>query len=122
VAADRWSGPALWRSMILYKGDISSHVSDCAPASAQDFLGWFKAALSPFYPEGDLAGTPGSFSPSVRRRRGSQVGQDVLRQDTAVRRHAPRLIRTKRAQQSPRFPGIARNVLAPLHLNCCICQ
>jgi hypothetical protein len=58
VAADRWSGPALWRSMILYKGDISSHVSDCAPASAQDFLGWFKAALSPFYPEGDLAGTP----------------------------------------------------------------
>jgi hypothetical protein len=35
--------------------------------------------MSPFYMEGDLAGTPVLFSPSVRRRRCSQVGQDVLR-------------------------------------------
>jgi hypothetical protein len=33
-----------------------------------------------------------------------------------VLRYAPRVIRTKRAQKVSRFPGIARDVLAPLHL------
>ena len=72
--------------------------------------------MSPFYTEGDLAGTPVSFSPSVRRMRCSQVGRDVLRQDATVLRHAPRLIRIMRAQQLLRFPGIARDVLAPLQI------
>ena len=57
------------------------------------------------------------FSPSVRRRRCSQVGQDVRRQNAPVRRYAPRVIRTKRAQQSRRFPGMACDVLAPLQLS-----
>jgi hypothetical protein len=39
---------------------------------------------------------------------------DVLRQEAAVLRYASRRIRTMRAQQAPRFPGIARDVLAPL--------
>ena len=56
------------------------------------------------------------FSPSVRRRCGSQVGQNVLRQNAAVRRYVPRVIRTTRAQQSTQFPGIPRDVLAPLHI------
>jgi len=72
--------------------------------------------MSPFYSEGDLAGTPVSFSPSVRRMRGSQAERDVLRQDAPVRRYAPRVIRTKRAQQSTRFPGMALHVLAPLQI------
>jgi hypothetical protein len=67
VAADRWSCPAPWMSMILDKGDIRSHVSDREPASSLDVLGWCGASMSPFYTEGDLAGTPVSFSPSVRR-------------------------------------------------------
>jgi hypothetical protein len=116
VAADRWSGPAPWMSVIPHKGDIRSHFLDREPASSLDFLGWRGAVMSPFYPEGDLAGTPVSFSPSVRRQRGSQVGQDVRRQNTTVRRYAPRVIRPKRAQKVPRFPGIARDVLAPLHI------
>jgi hypothetical protein len=116
VAADWWSGPALWMSMILYKGDIRSHVSDCAPASAQDFLGWLKAAMSPFYPESDPAGTPVPFSPSVRKRRGWQAGRDVLRQDTAVRRYVPRVICTAFAQKSARFSRMARDVLAHLQV------
>jgi hypothetical protein len=72
--------------------------------------------MSLFYPDGDLAGTPVLFSLSVRRQRGSQVGQDVLRQDTAVLRSAPRPIRTKRAQQSAPFSGRTLDVLAPLHI------
>jgi hypothetical protein len=61
-------------------------------------------------------GTPVLCSPSVRRRCCSQVGEDVLRQEATVLRYAPRVIRTKRAQQSTRFPGITHDVLAPLHL------
>jgi hypothetical protein len=72
--------------------------------------------MSPFYTEGDLAGTSVSFSPSVRRMRCSQVGRNVLRQDAAVRRYAARVIRTMRAQPSTRFPGMALDVLAPLHI------
>jgi hypothetical protein len=56
------------------------------------------------------------FAPSVRRPRCSQVGQDVRRQNAPVRRYAPRVIRTKRAQQSTQFPGITHDVLAPLHI------
>jgi hypothetical protein len=33
-----------------------------------------------------------------------------------VRRYAPRIIRTMRAQRSPRFPGMARDVLAHLQI------
>jgi hypothetical protein len=68
-----------WMSMILHKGDIRSPLLDRAPASCLDVLGWVGASMSPFYPAGDLAGTPGLFSPSVRRMRGSQAGRDVLR-------------------------------------------
>jgi hypothetical protein len=71
--------------------------------------------MSQLYP-GDLAGTPVSFSPSVRRRRCSQAENDVLRQDAAVRRYAPRVIRTMCAQKPARFPGIARDVRASLQL------
>jgi hypothetical protein len=46
----------------------------------------------------------------------SQVGQDVLRQDAAVLRYAPRGIRTMRAQQSAPFSRMAHDVLAPLQL------
>jgi hypothetical protein len=61
-------------SIILYKGDIRSYLPDHEPASLLDVLGWRGAVMSPFHTDGDLAGTPGSFSPSVRRnRRGSQV-------------------------------------------------
>jgi hypothetical protein len=74
------------RSIILHKGDIRSHVSDREPASSPDGLCWLGSLMSPFYVEGDLAGTPVSFSPSVRSMRGSQVGRDVLRQDAAVLR------------------------------------
>jgi hypothetical protein len=56
------------------------------------------------------------FSPSVRRRGGSQVGHDVLRQEAAVRRYAPRPIRTKRAQKSAPISRRALHVLAPLQL------
>jgi hypothetical protein len=59
---------------------------------------------------------PGSFSLSVRRRRCSQVGLDVLRQDAAVLRYAPRVIRIMCAQKSAWFSGEARDVLAHLHL------
>jgi hypothetical protein len=116
VAADRWSGPAPWMSMILHKGDIRSHVSDREPASSLDVLCWCGASMSPFYLEGDLAGTPVSFSPSVRSMRGSQVGRDVLRQDTAVLRYASRVILTKPAQKLTRFPGRAPDVLARLQV------
>jgi hypothetical protein len=72
--------------------------------------------MSPFSPDGDLAGTPVVFSPSVRRRRGSQVVRDVRRQKATVLRYAPRLIRTKRAQQSAPFSGRVLDVLASLQL------
>jgi hypothetical protein len=65
--------------MILHKGDIRWHLLDQEPASSLDVLGWRGALMSPFYAEGDLAGTPVLFSPSVRRRRSSQAGRDVLR-------------------------------------------
>ena len=68
-----------WMSIILHKGDIRSHLSDRDPASSLDVLGRVGASMSPFYAEGDLAGTPFSFSFSVRRMRCSQVGRDVLR-------------------------------------------
>jgi hypothetical protein len=103
-------------SIILDKGDIRSHLSDREPASSLDVLGWCGAVMSPFYPEGDLAGTPCWFSPSVRRQRCSQVGCDVLRQHAVVLRYAPRVIRTKRAQKSAPFPGRAPDVLARLQL------
>jgi hypothetical protein len=64
-----------------------------------------------------MKGTESLFSPSVRRPRCSQVGGDVLRQDAAVRRYAPRGIRTMRAQQSALFAGRTLDVLAPLHLS-----
>jgi hypothetical protein len=83
TAADRWSGPVPWMSRILHNGDIRSHFSDREPASSLDLLGQVGAAMSPFYADGDLAGTPVSFSPSVRKLRGSQVGWAVLRQDIA---------------------------------------
>jgi hypothetical protein len=72
--------------------------------------------MSPFHPDGDLAGTPGSFSPSVRRRRCSQAGGDVLRQEAAVLRYASRVIRIMRAQKFAPFPGRAPDVLARLHI------
>jgi hypothetical protein len=41
-----------------------------------DFLGWVEVVMSPFHTEGDLAGTPVSFSPSVRSNlHRSQVGR-----------------------------------------------
>ena len=48
--------------------------------------------------------------------RGSQVEQDILRQDATVLRYTSCVIRTKRAQQSTQFPGITRDVLAPLQI------
>jgi hypothetical protein len=66
-------------SIILHNRDIRSHFSDRAPASSLEFLGWCGAVMSPFHTEGDLAGTPVPFSPSVRKMRCSQVGQDVRR-------------------------------------------
>ena len=104
-------------SIILHNRDIRSHLSDCKPASSLDFLGWCGASMSPFYTEGDLEGRYFSFSPSVRSRRRSQVERAVLRQDAAVRRDAPRVIRTMRAQKSAPFPGIAPDVLARLHIS-----
>jgi hypothetical protein len=74
MAADRWSCPAAWMSIILYNRDIRSHVSNREPASSLDCLGWCGASMSPFYTESDLEGTPVSFSPSVRRNlHGSQI-------------------------------------------------
>jgi hypothetical protein len=58
---------APWMSMILHNRDIRSLLSDRDPASSLDVLGWVGASMSPFSTEGDLAGTPVSFSPSVRR-------------------------------------------------------
>lgn len=63
--------------------------------------------MSPFYMEVDLAGTPVSFSLSVRNMCCSQVEQDVLRQDAAVLRYASSVIRTKRAQNFASFSGMA---------------
>jgi hypothetical protein len=103
-------------SIILHKGDIRSYLSDGATALPVPCVCWLGSSMSPFYADGDLAGTPGSFSPSVRRMRCSQAGQAVRRQDTAVRRHAPRLIRIMRAQKSVPFPGRTLDVLAPLHI------
>jgi hypothetical protein len=74
------------------------------------------ASMSPFYINGDLAGTSVSFSPSVRTMRGSQVGQDVLRQKAAVLRYVTRVTRSMRAQQSAPFPGRALDVLARLQV------
>jgi hypothetical protein len=63
-----------------------------------------------------VVGTPVLFSPRVRRRRCSQAGQDVLRQDAAVLRYVPRAIRIMHAQKSAPFPGRAPDVLARLQL------
>jgi hypothetical protein len=104
VAADRWSCPAPWMSIILYNRDIRSLLSDRAPASSLHCLGWCGASISPLYTEGDLEGMPASFSPSVRSRRCSQVERAVRRQDAAVRRSTPRVIRTMRAQKPAPFP------------------
>jgi hypothetical protein len=49
-------------------------------------------------------------------RRCSQVGRDVSRQDAAVLRYAPRVIRTMCAQKSARFSRMARDVLAHLQV------
>jgi hypothetical protein len=84
-------------SIILHNRDIRSHVSDREPASSLHVLGWRGVSMSPFYPDGDLVGTSGLFSPSVRNMCCSQVEQDVLRQDAAVLRYASSVIRTKRA-------------------------
>jgi hypothetical protein len=62
-----WSGPAPWMSIILYKGDIRSYLSDCVPAPPLPYVCWLGSSMSPFYPEGDLAGMLVSFSLSVRR-------------------------------------------------------
>jgi hypothetical protein len=116
VTADRWSWPTSRMSIILHNRDIRSHFSDRKPASSLEFLGWVGVVMSPFYPESDLESTLVSFSPSVRRRCCSQVGQDVLRQEAAVLRYARRGIRTTRAQPSAPFSGRTLDVLAPLHL------
>ena len=88
---------------MLDKGDLRSHVLDDESASSLDVWGWRGAVMSPFYAEGDLADTPFSFSPSVRKKRCSQAGRDVLRQNAAVLRCASRVIRTMCAQQSAWF-------------------
>ena len=72
--------------------------------------------MSPFSPEGDLRGTPVLFSPSVRRMRCSQVRCDVLRQEAAILKYAPLVIRTLCAQKPAPFPGMACDVLTPLQL------
>src|ERR1700752_5053812 len=103
-------------SIILHNRDIRALLSDRELASSLHVLGRVWASMAPFYPEGDLAGTPVLFSPSVRKMCCSQVGRDVLRQPTVVRRYASRVIRIMRAQKVPPFPGIARDVLAHLHV------
>ena len=95
------------------KVQCSGHSS---PPSLRIFLSASRI-VSHSVTEGDLQGTPVSFSPSVPRRRCPQVGQDVLRQDAAVLRSAPRIIRTMCAQKPAAFPGIARDVLAHLQLH-----
>jgi hypothetical protein len=117
VTADRSSCLASWRSILRHNRDIRSHVSAHEPDSSLDCLCWCGASMSPFDTEGDLEGRYVSFSPSVRSRRGSQAGCAVLRQDATVRRYAPRVIRTMRAQPSALFPGIAHAVLARRHLS-----
>src|SRR5215510_870366 len=87
--------PGPWMSIMLYKGDIRSYLADWTPAPPLPGVGWLGSSRSPFSTEDDLAGTSVLFSPSVRRRRCSQVGQDVLRQDALVLRYAPRVILTK---------------------------
>jgi pimeloyl-ACP methyl ester carboxylesterase len=114
--ADRWSGPIPCMSIILHKGDMRSDLSDGAPAPLLPYVCCVGSLMSLFYLDGDLAGTPGSFSPSVRRMCCSQVGQGVLRQNAAVRRYMSRVIRTMRAQQSALFSRRAPNVLARLQL------
>jgi hypothetical protein len=91
--------------MILHNRDLRSHVSDGEPALSLDCIGWVEASMSPFYIEGDLVGTPVSFSSSVRSMRCSQVGCAVLRQEAAVLRNAPRPIHTKCAETGtvPRY-------------------
>jgi hypothetical protein len=64
-------------------------------------------------------GTPVLFSPSVRRRCSSQVGPEVLRQEATVLRYTSCVIRTKRAQKVPQFPGITRDVRAHLQVKAC---
>jgi hypothetical protein len=103
-------------SIIPHKGDIRLQFLDDEPASSLDVLGWRGAVMSPFDPAGDLAGTPVLFSLSVRNMRCSQVEQDVLRQEAAVLRYASSVIRTKRAQKSAPFSGMAYDVLAPLQV------
>ena len=65
--ADQEAWPASWMSMILHNRDLRSHFSDGEPALSLDCIGWVEASRSPFYIEGDLEGTPVSFSPSVRK-------------------------------------------------------
>jgi hypothetical protein len=48
MAADWWSGPAPWMSIIPHNHDIRSYLSDREPASSLDVLGWRGAAMSPF--------------------------------------------------------------------------
>jgi hypothetical protein len=103
-------------SMILHNRDIRSYFLDQEPASSLDVLGWRGAVMSPFSADGDLAGTPVSFSLSVRNMCCSQVEQDVRRQDAAVLRSASSVIRTTRAQKFASFSGMARDVLAHLQI------
>src|SRR5918999_777915 len=48
-------------SIRLHNRDIRSLLSDRAPALSPDCLGWFRASMSPFYPESDLASAPSSI-------------------------------------------------------------
>src|SRR5215510_13719916 len=112
--------PGPWMSIMLYKGDIRSYLADWTPAPPLPGVGWLGSSRSPFSTEDDLAGTSVLFSPSVRRRRCSQVGQDVLRQDALVLRYAPRVILTKSAQKLTPFSGRTLDVLAPLQLQTAI--
>jgi hypothetical protein len=103
-------------SIIRDKGDIRSYFLDHEPASSLDVLGWCGAVMSPFHPDGDLAGTPVSFSLSVHKMCCSQVEPDVRRQEAAVLRYASSVIRTKRAQKFASFSGRASDVLAHLQV------
>src|SRR5215510_7568730 len=119
--ADRWSCPAPGCRLCSTKatsGRIWQIGHLRRPCLA--WVGWGRRGRSPFSTEDDLAGTSVLFSPSVRRRRCSQVGQDVLRQDALVLRYAPRVILTKSAQKLTPFSGRTLDVLAPLQLQTAI--
>ncbi|HSF30000.1 MAG TPA: type II toxin-antitoxin system RelE/ParE family toxin [Candidatus Tectomicrobia bacterium] len=79
MTADQEAWPASWLSMILHHRDRRSHVSDGEPALSLDCIGWVEASMSPFDLDGDLAGTPVSFPPSVRSHLPhSQVGRSMF--------------------------------------------